>query len=238
MKMISKPVNLRFFSKNLTYIGFVMMVFVLFVSLFSLEGLKLFTASTIYWEANNIIPLLSMAVFIGVMKDYSSESMLILKNTRSIALFVLITGLFNVGMNYLLIPTYDIYGASVSTFLSQLLLWILIFRKSQKMLYIPFEISKILKLIFVGSLILIIGIFIVDFALVWRLIIKFSMILVFPFILYIWNFYEEIELNTIRNIFQAWKNPKEIRANLNRLMRTGDNENGSVSSSDEPLDKD
>lgn len=218
MKMISNPVNLRFFSKNLTYIGFVMMFFVLFVSLFALEGLKILTSDVIYWEANNIVPFLSMAVFIGVLKDYSSESMLILKNTRFIALFVFLTGLFNVGINYLLIPRFDIYGASVSTLSSQLLLWILIFRYSQKMMYIPYELNKILKIILVGSVMLVVGILIANYPLLWRLLIKFLMIGIFPVILYLWNFYEEIELKTIRRIFQTWRNPKEIGVNLRRLL--------------------
>lgn len=219
MKMISNPVNLRFFSKNLTYIGFVMMFFVLLISLFALEGLKIFTSDVIYWEANNIIPFLSMAVLIGVLKDYSSESMLILKKTKSIALFVFLTGLFNVGMNYLLIPRFDIYGASVSTLSSQLLLWILIYRYSQKMMYIPYELNKILKIILVGCVMLVVGILIMNYPLLWRLLIKFLMIGIFPLILYLWNFYEEIELKTIRRIFHTWRNPKEIKVNLTRLLR-------------------
>lgn len=218
MKMINKPDNLRFFSKNLTYIGFIMMICVLGVSLFALEGLKLLSGSVIYWEANNIIPILSMAIFFGVMKDFSSESMLITKNTRKISLFVFFTGLFNIILNYFLIEKLDIYGAAISTFLSYLLLWILIYRASQKIKYIPYEITKIFKIIVTGSLLLAVGVIIKDFPLLYRLVIKVLLIIVFPIILYWWRFYEDIEIITIKKIIRLWRNPKAIKENLMKLL--------------------
>ena len=224
MKMISNPTSYRFFAKNLTYIAFVMMIFVLLISLFSLEGIKLFTGSTVYWKANNIVPILSMAIYFGILKDFSSESMLILKKTKYMSLFVYLTGILNIILNYLLIPLMDIYGAALSTLVSQLFLWLAIYTHSQRLLYIPYEITKIIKIIVTGCMIMLINLSISDFSLAFRMVSKVALFISFPVILYWLHFYEEIELKTLKTIYNTWKSPNSIKENLTRLINNNKND--------------
>ena len=50
-----------------------------------------------------------------------------------------------------------------------------------------------------------------------RLLIKTGCLVSFPFILYIFNFYEIVELQAIRGFVIKWSKIKDIRKNLNSL---------------------
>ncbi|NJK98361.1 MAG: hypothetical protein HC905_28665 [Bacteroidales bacterium] len=63
---------------------------------------------------------------------------------------VLVT-VFNIGFNIILIPYIGIHGASISTLLSQIILFVLILRAAQKIYPIPYEINKVILLITIVS---------------------------------------------------------------------------------------
>ena len=51
-----------------------------------------------------------------------------------------------------------------------------------------------------------------------RMIIKTTVCLVsFPFILYLFNFYEPVELQAIRGFLNKWSNIKNLKSNLSSL---------------------
>ena len=50
-----------------------------------------------------------------------------------------------------------------------------------------------------------------------RLLIKTGCVLSFPFILYLLNFYEPVELQAIRGFVVKWSDIRNLRKNLNSL---------------------
>ena len=50
-----------------------------------------------------------------------------------------------------------------------------------------------------------------------RLLIKTGCLVSFPFILYLFNFYEPAELQAIRGFIAKWSDIKNFRSNLNSL---------------------
>ncbi|NTV84867.1 MAG: hypothetical protein HGA23_11315 [Bacteroidales bacterium] len=76
-----------------------------------------------------------------------------------------------------------------------------------------------------GSLMLIVaaGLYIVSLLFnTWdlfpRLAAKSIIIVSYPFVLYLFRFYEPMELNRIRGGWNKWSNPSELRENIKRLI--------------------
>lgn len=218
MKKMNDPDNQRFYSKINTYTSYVFIIALLALSLFSLEILKIFTGSVKYWEANGIIPIISFALFFGLMKNNVTIGLSIKKRTIVIGLITFFIGGVNIILNLLLIRILDIYGAALATLISQLLFFILIYIYAQRTYRIPYELTKILVLIFLSTLMIFISIVITDLNPWLRLPAKFVMLISFPFILYLFNFYEKKEAEILKKIMKTWYNPKKAKENLRRFL--------------------
>lgn len=78
-----------------------------------------------YWTGINIIPILIISIYFIFMYQFQVNFEFFHKKTRIIALGSAITALMNIILNILLIPKYGMYGASVATGISYLLLFIM-----------------------------------------------------------------------------------------------------------------
>ncbi len=208
----------RFYSKTMTYYGFGMMICIMGISLFSKELLKIFTGSTLYWSAFSVIPILAFGLYFVALKDIVVTGLHITKKTSRISLMTTVVSVLNLSLNILLIPWFGAEGAAFASLLSQLVYFLGLFYFSNKLYPIPFEWFKI-TLMFVLGLILVYGSLLTNnMSLTIRLVVKFSAIISFPFILYLFNFYEEAELKQIAQIWRNWRNPARWKANLKDLF--------------------
>lgn len=221
MKKINANNNQRFFSKVNTYTIFIFTFSMIGLSLFALEGIKLFTGSKIYWQANGIVPLISVALLFGLMRGNTQIGLVIKKKTKAIGILLVSTSLLNIGLNLLLIPIFDIYGAALATLLSQLFFFITTTTSAQKHYHIPYEWSKIVTAIIIAIIIISIGLLTAELNLPIRLLIKLALFVSFPFILYFFNFYEKIEIENIKRIIYNWKKPKNLRENIRQIIKEG-----------------
>lgn len=126
---------------------FLVLIFsiILFLSLFSLDILYVFTTPA-YYSAYPIIPILSSAIILANMYIFS-PGLGIAKKTRTIGLINLITAITNTILNVFLIPYIGIIGAAIATFISSFLSFSLYVKEGQKFYPICYpSISKITKL--------------------------------------------------------------------------------------------
>lgn len=219
MKKINNEKNQRFYAKIMTYSGFIFILGLLGLSLFSLEILKIFTGSTKYWAANGVVPIISFALFFGLLKDNITIGLVIKKRTKIIGLLIFITSILNIVLNLLFIPIWDIYGAALATLCSQLFFFITMAVQSQKVYFIPYEWKKILILFLLAVLFLGFSLAVSDVNIVFRLPIKVALFVSFPFVLSLFHFYDDVELVQIKNIFKAWRNPKKLKENIKRILK-------------------
>jgi len=110
-------------------------------------------------------------------------------------------------------------GAAFSTLLSQSLFFILIYVFAQKYYYIPYEMRKIILMIITSLGLFFIAQLTNDANLLIRLLLKTSLIITFPFILYFLNFYEPVELERLRGFWIKWKNPWNWIENLKSFVK-------------------
>jgi O-antigen/teichoic acid export membrane protein len=152
------------------------------------------------------------------MKEVTVYGLHIAKKTKVIGLIVVFATVISLGLNLLLIPIWDITGAAIATLLSQFVYWYACYYYSQRVYYVPYEIRKISIMLITGAILSFSGILINGMDLIPRLILKSGIVISFPFILYLLNFYEPVELQAIRGFVTKWSKLKNFRNNLKSLQ--------------------
>lgn len=217
-KQMSESNAGRFYTKTMTYFVFI----IVFVSI----GLILFAKETInvlsmgnqdYLHSYTLIPVLVMGVVFGGIRQMLILPLSRLKKTRTISTVAILAGLLNFGLNLFLIPRYSSFGAALSTTLTQILASVWLYVLVKKHDSISYELTKILKLVFLGVVYYLLALMIEDYALVWRLILKSMLLISFFFILYLWKFYESIELERMKGAWKKWKNPGKFWQNISEI---------------------
>ena len=217
IKRIDSPDNKRFYSKVLLYTSFVMMFAIIGVSLFAFEITKIIAGDKEFWDAVAIIPILSLSIFFINMKEVTVYGLHIAKKTRILGIIVVLATIASFALNMILIPIWSITGSAIATLLSQFIYWLACYYFSQKVYFIPYEMRKITVLLVTGSVLSFSALFINGMDLLPRLVIKTGCLVSFPFILFIFNFYEPVELQVIKGFVVKWSNIKNFRNNLNSL---------------------
>jgi O-antigen/teichoic acid export membrane protein len=217
IKRIGTANNKRFYSKVLLYSSFALMFAIVAVSMFSYELIKVMAGSKEFWGAVVIIPVLSISIFFINMKEVTVYGLHIAKKTRIIGAIVVFSTIVSLLLNILLIPIWSITGSAIATLLSQFIYWYACYYYSQKAFYVPYEMKKIGMILLVGSAISFSSLLINGMHLLPRLLIKSGCVLSFPFILYLLNFYEPIELQSIRGFINKWSKIGNFKNNLNSI---------------------
>jgi O-antigen/teichoic acid export membrane protein len=222
IKKINDPDNKRFYSKILLYTSFVLMAAIIFVSLFSLELVKVLSGSKQLWQAVTLIPLLSLSVFFVNMKEITVYGLHIVKKTKIIGLIVLVTSIISICLNIAFIPLWDAVGCALATLVSQLIYWAIVYYYSQKNYYIPYENRKLLLLFSIGTVIVLMPLLINVMPVVPRLLLKSGLFISFPFVLAIFGFYDRNEILAIKGFYRKWSKLGNIGANLKSLSNIKD----------------
>ncbi len=218
-KMMDKEGNKRFYSKIMTYSGFIVMIVVLALSLFSTEIVKVFTSSPEYWRSTSIISIISLSVFFGFLKDTSLIGLQIKKRTKIIGIVIMAIALLNLGLNIVFIPRFNIVGAAIATLLSQVIFFLAVLFFAQKVYYIPFELLKIFKMLVLALILFGLGALCSDMSLLPRLIIKSVILISFPLLLYFIGFYEQVEILSLKEIWNKWSKPGDWNKNINNFLK-------------------
>lgn len=218
VKKMNDRDNHHFYSRVMTYTGYVLMFCVIGLSLFSLELIKVASQDMVYWESVNIVAILSFSFFFGMLKDSAFIGLYVKKKTRITGGLLVVASLINLGLNLLLIPRFSIYGAAAGTLISNILFFVMVYHIAQKWYRIPYEIPRLLLVLISGVILVGAGFLSNGFSLGPRLVMKALLLVSFPFLLYLFRFYHQVELETIGKIFKAWKQPSKLVDNLKRLF--------------------
>lgn len=216
-KMMNEPNNKRFYSKIMTYLSFVVIFFVMTFSFFSKELVELFATEKSYERAQQIIPIISLGIFFGMLKDVSLIGLNISKKTFPILIGTGTSLLVSVLFNFLLIPSYGIIGASLVNLFSQIIFFIIILGYAQKYYHIPYELKKISLIIIVFLVLFLASISINSYTIWVRVFIKTGLIFMFPIALYWLNFFEEIEITRLKGMWIKWRDPLNWKDNLKKI---------------------
>jgi O-antigen/teichoic acid export membrane protein len=223
-KMIGEKGSKRFYSKILTYMGFGVMLIVLVISFYGKELAMLFADDQNYIRSYTVIPILSFGLFFSSLRDTVYTGLNITKKTRVVAAIIITVSVLNIPLNIAFIYIFSSMGAAVATAVSQLFYLILVWRYSQKHYYIPFELRKILKILAAGIVLSVLAALSNRLSLFPSILIKFALLVSFPFILYFWNFFEQVELDRLRGLWLKWKDPSGWKKNIKSEIKSSGSE--------------
>ena len=207
-KMFNQEGDKRYFSKMMTYVTFLLIWAALALSLFSKEIVMLFALDSSYYPAYTIVPLIAFSyVFVG-MQIVAGIGLFLTGKTKLAAVNVLIAGLSNVLINYLLIPLYGPLGAGYTNVISFGLFFITTNLISQRYYSIPFEYAKLVKITLLGVIFFVLLYSLTGFNPYFVAGIKCIAVISYPVALYFLNFFEPIEIERIKGFYNKWKDPK------------------------------
>ena len=217
--MYDRPGAHRFFSKIFTYYVFIMFWSGLSIALFSKEIIVLFSSSATYYEAYRYIPWLVLAVCFFGIQNFFIIGLHYAKKTRRIALITLIVLAFSLGMNGLLIPRIGLYGAAFTAILSGILMSLLNYFQSQEYFPIRYELKKTGIIMAVSIGIVLVSLLFSQWSLLFRIITKVILIMTFPLLLYLFGFYEPVEIERLKGLWKKWRKPRYWYANIIEITK-------------------
>ena len=184
-------------SRVLKYVLIFFSLLAISVTTFSQELLGLLTTEQYFGAAIAIAPLCIGAV------AYASTQVTVLgmslsRKTKYIALFSLVAATVNVLLNLLLIPPWGIFGASVASAISYVLLTLCYHGISRKLYYISFDKVAILKICLFCLLFVATGSFMVFDNLVLGVFVKLAFILLFGAVLFLFRVFDAQETAYIK----------------------------------------
>lgn len=104
-----------------------------------------------YMEGYNIIAILLFGViFSGVATNILGATVVMKEKTGKMFLFTFISAFLNIGLNFILIPRYGMYGAAIATSLSYVLHFFMIYSYTQKLVFVSYNYKFILKSIIIS----------------------------------------------------------------------------------------
>ncbi len=207
-KMMNDPTAKRFYSKLMKYMMFCISCLMLVITVFGQEVILVLSGNKIFNQSFYIIPIISIAIIFDTLKEIAqSIGLNIVKRTSVIGVMMVAITILNITINIILIPLIGIFGAATSTAISQIIFFIFIYRYSQKYYPVPYEIKKILSLVLVFSIISGLSLLTSNLSLIIRLPLKTLLLVLFPLILYYTNFFEDIELLRLKQIWKKWREP-------------------------------
>ncbi len=143
----------EYYSRVLTYITFVSMFLALGVAAVSGDGLLRFARSD-YWPAAGIIPLLALSAVLDSAARVLNIGITLKKRTIYAPVVILAALAVNVGLNFMLIPTYGSLGATISTLISYAVFCALRFWASNMFFKVSYEWGRVFTMGAIGSLII------------------------------------------------------------------------------------
>lgn len=176
------------FSRLTTYFLLIGSFFSLGIIALSNPAIKIM-ADPQYWGTYKVIPLLVFSVLLYGFFSLLNVGIFIQNKTRYNPVIIGIAAVFNLSLNYFLIPPYGMLGAAYATFFSYLLMDLLAYIINVRVYPIPYEWIRILKIISVTIL----SLFIINQVQVssWRreLLYKFLLLFIFPLLLWVSGFF-------------------------------------------------
>lgn len=196
-KYFGQPDDTRFFSKLMTYSTFFFVWGFVFLSLFSREIVKVFAAKNDFGSVYLLVPIILLSYVFSGMRLTASLGMMLTKNTKPIAWITLASSALNIILNFIFIPVYGIMAAAVNTLISFALFYVITQILSDRYLKIKYENFKLLLMVVVGSALAAVIYILPPMNFLIHLLIKLALVILFPFILFIFNFFEKSELDVL-----------------------------------------
>ena len=158
-------------------------------------------ASAKYAEAEAVVPIIVAASVLQAMFDIPCKGIYLQGKTGYLLPLYAIPASLNIALNFLLIPRFGMMGAAWATLIGYAFMIVLTVVISQRIYPIPYEYGRIGKVILAAGILSAVGGIVPEASLLARIVMKAALLLLFPLILYLVDFFENYEIDWIRDRF-------------------------------------
>lgn len=197
-KMYGQKGDKRYYSKMLTYFVFVLCWAGLALTLFGREIVELLALSPDYWAAYQVVPYIVLGYIFSGARSVVNIGLYLKRKTSYIAYNAIGAAILNIGLNLLLIPKYKMMGAAIATVISFFTLYVVTYFTASRFYKVLYENEKVAGMLLISAALYLVSTIIPGISIFFVILIKLVILISFPFILYLFNFYEEIEIKTIK----------------------------------------
>ncbi len=167
------------------------------LSLLAREILALM-ASPQYQQAYTVVPMLTFGWVFNGMYYAVVNQLFFMKQTRFLPLATFGSGIIQLLLNYLWIPTYGMLGAAWAMFVAQLCSFLLTWYLSFKVYPMHFEYGRIARLLAITGVLLVAGLSLTSMSFWGDLLIKVALLACFPAGLLLTRFFHREELQMVQ----------------------------------------
>lgn len=217
-KMYRKENDKKYYAKIKSFVAFILIWMGMALSLYSKEMVMLFALNSSYYPAFEVVPVIVLAYIFYGISMISSLGMYLTGNNQFVGYITIFCAALNIGLNFWLIPEYGMMGAALNTVVSFAFLDILTNIASNRYYKIPYEHFKLFKLVLLGTIVFTISYWINDYNLITRVLVKFILFLIFPFLLIPLKYFEKKELLAIIGGIKKWGNPLRWKKNIQQEL--------------------
>ena len=190
------------YSLIFTYFIFTSVFIALAVSILAREILAIM-ATPPFYDAYRVVPIIAFSYVLTGCYSLLAAGIGIKKKTKWIPLITGIGATINLGLNYILIPLYGMMGAAIATITAYSLLPIGSYFISRRYYIINYEWSRIIKIVIVGGMVYTMSLFVINESLVITIMLKLTILLSYPILLYLFRFYQPEELQKVREVIKG-----------------------------------
>lgn len=194
----------RFFTKTTTYLFYATIWMALMLSLATPTLIRIFTLNESYWLAKDVVPWIALSIpfygisYVGFFSFYVTGKTVYMLWVYFISLAV------NILLNFILIPKFGMYGAAAANIFSFLTLCVMNYYFSMSNYFFKYEWKKIIVMCGLYVL-LVFPFFFFNFENpAVEFLLKLLAIILFPLLLIPLGFYEAIEKERIRGLFNKY----------------------------------
>lgn len=192
------------FGKIATYFVLAISLAVFGLSLYSRELVRILAAPE-YIGAYKIIFFISLSYLFYGLYIFFLTGAIIKKRVYNFPIVLFVGAVFNVGLNFLLIPRYNIAGAALATLASYIAVAVFTYYLSQKSYRISFEIGKMAKIIILGILAYSVSTLVNVENIYLSLGVKTAFLSAYMFTLYIFRVINRADVLKVKSIFTGFR---------------------------------
>ncbi|KJS28685.1 MAG: hypothetical protein VR64_23480 [Desulfatitalea sp. BRH_c12] len=189
------------FAQVATYFAGMMIYVGLGISIFVHDVIQIISPAE-YWSAARYVPAVTLCYVIYAMDHHVGFGILVAKKTEYWTLVNLFMGAINIGLNFLLIPTYGVWGAVGATFISLTFKVVCLYAIGKRFFNIPFEWFRLTFMLGAAVLLYAARFFISLHDFVAAIIYDTALCAIYPVILWVFNIINTDEKRIIKSFLK------------------------------------
>jgi O-antigen/teichoic acid export membrane protein len=140
-ELVNKQSYEKNFNQFLSWFFIITLAVGLFVSLTARDVLRIMSAPA-FWGAYRIVPIVILAYFLQACTDFFNFGIFYTGKTKHIAYGTIVSTVVIIGLSFLLIPRYGMFGAAWATLVAFSVRLIYVYFASQKLFKIPYDLKR------------------------------------------------------------------------------------------------